>query len=57
MRSDWSRTALHLPLIASRQVIHDTETLIFKMAVARFFGVSKDATNKMKENIVALIIT
>ena len=36
---------------------YNTEALIFKMNVARFFDVFKEETNKMKENAVALIIT
>ena len=36
---------------------YNTEALIFKMAAARFLDVSKEKTSKMKENVVALIIT
>ena len=36
---------------------YNTEALIFKMAAARFVGVSEEETNKMKENVAALIIT
>ena len=48
-RSDWSRITSYLAIITPREVINNTEALIFKMATARFL--------KMKENAVALIIT
>ena len=36
---------------------YNTEAVIFKMTAAQFHDVSKEETNKMKENDVALIIT
>ena len=36
---------------------YNTETLIFKMAAARFLDVFEEEISKMKGNAVALIIT
>ena len=47
----------YLAIITPREVIYNTEALIFKMAAARFLDEFEEETSKMKENAVALIIT